>query len=180
MSRWVPAWCRPCATATGGSGVAVTLPRTGRRGAHHYPWLPVRLLLKDRFRVTEHLSNSQVPLTVIYGDRDSVVPTERARGWLTRRQPLSNGWRSAGPTTTTRPCSARRGGRGRAARQSSRVTVLESLVGRYGVAVWSSRVRSLSITAARARPSSSLRASNISRLTARTWPGAASSIAARP
>jgi pimeloyl-ACP methyl ester carboxylesterase len=36
----------------------------------------VRLLLKDRFRVTEHLSNSQVPLTVIYGDRDSVVPTE--------------------------------------------------------------------------------------------------------
>jgi pimeloyl-ACP methyl ester carboxylesterase len=45
-------------------------------GAHHYPWLPVRLLLKDRFQVTEHLSNSEVPVTVIYGDRDSVVPTE--------------------------------------------------------------------------------------------------------
>jgi uncharacterized protein len=45
-------------------------------GAHHYPWLPVRMLLKDRFQVTEHLSNSEVPVTVIFGDRDSVVPTE--------------------------------------------------------------------------------------------------------
>jgi uncharacterized protein len=45
-------------------------------GAHHYPWLPVRMLLKDRFQVTEHLSNSEVPVAVIYGDRDSVVPTE--------------------------------------------------------------------------------------------------------
>jgi pimeloyl-ACP methyl ester carboxylesterase len=45
-------------------------------GAHHYPWLPVRMLLKDRFQVTEHLSNTEVPVTVIYGDRDSVVPSE--------------------------------------------------------------------------------------------------------
>jgi uncharacterized protein len=33
-------------------------------------------LLKGRFQVTEHLSNGEVPVTVIYGDRDSVVPTE--------------------------------------------------------------------------------------------------------
>lgn len=45
-------------------------------GAHHYPWLPVRLLLKDRFPVLEPLAASQVPVTVIYGDRDSVVPAE--------------------------------------------------------------------------------------------------------
>lgn len=45
-------------------------------GAHHYPWLPVRLLLKDRFQITEPLSGSEVPVTVIYGDRDSVVPSE--------------------------------------------------------------------------------------------------------
>jgi uncharacterized protein len=43
-------------------------------GGHHYPWLPVRLLLKDRFKTTQ-LSDSEVPVTVIYGDRDSVVPT---------------------------------------------------------------------------------------------------------
>jgi pimeloyl-ACP methyl ester carboxylesterase len=45
-------------------------------GAHHYPWLPVRQLLKDRFPVVEHLTASRVPVTVIYGDQDSVVPTE--------------------------------------------------------------------------------------------------------
>ncbi|WP_109510356.1 alpha/beta hydrolase [Nocardioides speluncae] len=44
-------------------------------GAHHYPWLPVRLLLRDRFPVAQHLAESDVPVTVVYGDRDSVVPT---------------------------------------------------------------------------------------------------------
>ena len=42
--------------------------------AYHYPWLPVRALLRDRFPVIEHLAASHVPITVIYGDRDSVVP----------------------------------------------------------------------------------------------------------
>ena len=45
-------------------------------GEHHYPWLPVRLLLQDRFPVVEHLVSAPVPTTVIYGDRDSVVPTQ--------------------------------------------------------------------------------------------------------
>jgi len=43
-------------------------------GAHHYPWLPVRALLRDRFPATEHLATNHVPITVIYGDRDAVVP----------------------------------------------------------------------------------------------------------
>jgi len=45
-------------------------------GAWHYPWLPVRLLLRDRLPVVSHLASSDVPVTVIYGDRDSVVPTQ--------------------------------------------------------------------------------------------------------
>lgn len=47
-------------------------------GAHHYPWLPVRLVLQDRFPVTAYLRNSDVPVTVIYGDRDTVVPTRQS------------------------------------------------------------------------------------------------------
>ncbi|MGL4178231.1 MAG: alpha/beta hydrolase [Dermatophilaceae bacterium] len=43
--------------------------------ARHYPWLPVRALLRDRFPVVEHLATTDVPVTVVYGDRDSVVPT---------------------------------------------------------------------------------------------------------
>jgi uncharacterized protein len=44
-------------------------------GAHHYPWLPVRALLRDRFEVVGPLSSSDVPVSVVYGDRDSVVPS---------------------------------------------------------------------------------------------------------
>ena len=51
-------------------------PELADVGAHHYPWLPVRLLLKDEFRTSERLSESEVPVTVVYADRDSVVPTE--------------------------------------------------------------------------------------------------------
>ena len=45
-------------------------------GAHHYPWLPVRALIRDRFPVVDHLAASDVPVTVIYGLSDSVVPSE--------------------------------------------------------------------------------------------------------
>lgn len=44
-------------------------------GAHHYPWVPVRLLLRDRYPVLEPLRGSLVPVTVIRAARDSVVPT---------------------------------------------------------------------------------------------------------
>jgi fermentation-respiration switch protein FrsA (DUF1100 family) len=51
-------------------------PELADVGAWHYPWLPVRLLLRDRYPVVGPLSGSEVPVTVVYGDRDSVVPTE--------------------------------------------------------------------------------------------------------
>jgi len=47
-------------------------------GAHHYPFLPVRLLLRDRFPVLEHVRRSEVPLVVVHGDRDTVVPSEQS------------------------------------------------------------------------------------------------------
>jgi hypothetical protein len=59
------------------AGVVLRSPFTdfAELGAVHYPWLPVRLILKDRFPVLEHLADSDVPVTVVYGDRDSIVPT---------------------------------------------------------------------------------------------------------
>jgi pimeloyl-ACP methyl ester carboxylesterase len=44
-------------------------------GSEHYPWLPVRRMLRDRFPVTDHLADSEVPVTVIYSDQDTIVPT---------------------------------------------------------------------------------------------------------
>jgi len=51
-------------------------PDLAEVGAHHYPFLPVRAVLTDRFPVTENLSRVTAPVVVIRGDRDSIVPTE--------------------------------------------------------------------------------------------------------
>jgi len=45
-------------------------------GRRHYPWLPVGLLLRDRFPVTDHVRTLDVPVLVVYGDGDSVVPPD--------------------------------------------------------------------------------------------------------
>jgi uncharacterized protein len=45
----------------------------------HYPFLPVRALLRDRFPVSENVSRIEVPTTVVYGTADSIVPAEQSR-----------------------------------------------------------------------------------------------------
>jgi pimeloyl-ACP methyl ester carboxylesterase len=66
------------ATVRPPAGVVLRSPFTDLAdvGAHHYPWLPVRLLLRDRFPVIDEVRSLDVPLVVVYGDRDSVVPPE--------------------------------------------------------------------------------------------------------
>jgi len=48
-------------------------------GEIHYPLLPVRALLRDRYPLVEHLSRVEVPVTVVLGTQDSVVPPEQSR-----------------------------------------------------------------------------------------------------
>lgn len=40
----------------------------------HYPWLPIRTLLRDDFDVVGPLSRTDVPVTVVYGTADTIVP----------------------------------------------------------------------------------------------------------
>jgi uncharacterized protein len=47
-------------------------------GARHYPLLPVRLLLRDRFPVTELIGQVRVPTAVVYGSADAIVPPEQS------------------------------------------------------------------------------------------------------
>jgi uncharacterized protein len=47
--------------------------------AVHYPFLPGRVLLRDRFPVAEQLARVDVPTTVVYGSADSIVPPEQSR-----------------------------------------------------------------------------------------------------
>lgn len=48
-------------------------------GQVHYPWVPVRPLLRDRYPVAELVARVRVPTTVIYGTADTIVPPEQSR-----------------------------------------------------------------------------------------------------
>ena len=48
-------------------------------GRVHYPFLPVRWLLRDRFQSLERIAQINSPLLVIAGDRDQIVPFEQSR-----------------------------------------------------------------------------------------------------
>ena len=47
--------------------------------AVHYPFLPVRTLLRDRFPLAEQLARVSVPTTVVLGDADTIIPPEQSR-----------------------------------------------------------------------------------------------------
>jgi hypothetical protein len=59
-------------------------------GRKHYPWLPVSLLLRHRFDALPDAERNQMPLLVIVGESDSIIPPERSRA-------LYDAW--AGPKT---------------------------------------------------------------------------------
>jgi uncharacterized protein len=48
-------------------------------GSVHYPFLPVRALLRDRFPVAERIATVRVPTTVVLGGADSIVPPAQSR-----------------------------------------------------------------------------------------------------
>jgi len=48
-------------------------------GSNHYPWLPVRWLMKDRFDSLSKIAGIQAPLLIIHGGRDRVVPFRQGK-----------------------------------------------------------------------------------------------------
>jgi uncharacterized protein len=52
------------------------LPAAGRE---HYPFLPVRLLLRDRFPVAGLIGQITVPTLVVYGTADTIIPPAQSR-----------------------------------------------------------------------------------------------------
>lgn len=48
-------------------------------GRLHYPFLPVRLLLKDRYASIERVGGLRCPVLVLAGARDGIVPWEQSR-----------------------------------------------------------------------------------------------------
>jgi fermentation-respiration switch protein FrsA (DUF1100 family) len=48
-------------------------------GRVHYPFLPVRTLLRDRYPVAEQLARVRVPTSIVYGSSDRIVPPGQSR-----------------------------------------------------------------------------------------------------
>lgn len=46
---------------------------------HHYPFIPVSLLLLDRYDTLHHIKRVRVPLLTLHGERDDVIPVEMGR-----------------------------------------------------------------------------------------------------
>ena len=59
------------------AGVVLRSPFTSLAdlAGEHFPWLPVSWLLRDKYPVAALLASSDAPMTVIYGDHDTIVPT---------------------------------------------------------------------------------------------------------
>lgn len=60
----------------GGVVLRSPFPDFAAVAGEHYPYLPVQVLLRDRFETVEYLQDSQVPTTVVYGSADNIVPAE--------------------------------------------------------------------------------------------------------
>jgi pimeloyl-ACP methyl ester carboxylesterase len=48
-------------------------------GSYHYPWLPVRWLLRDRYDNAANLANWNGPTLIVLAERDSIVPAPLGR-----------------------------------------------------------------------------------------------------
>lgn len=61
--------------------------------AHHYPWVPVRWLLKDRFEAVARISSVGAPVLIIHGEADGIVPICYGRALFgAAREPKEAAW----------------------------------------------------------------------------------------
>lgn len=57
--------------------------------AYHYPWLPVRWLLVDRYPSAQRIPTVTCPILHIHGQRDSIIPIELGRKLFDAAPPQS-------------------------------------------------------------------------------------------
>ncbi|MEO1609865.1 MAG: alpha/beta hydrolase [Pseudomonadota bacterium] len=62
-------------------GVILDAPFTSLidAGRHHYPYLPVKIGLQDRYDSLSMIDRIRVPLLIVHGERDAVVPFSQGR-----------------------------------------------------------------------------------------------------
>jgi uncharacterized protein len=65
----------------GAAGLVLDSPFTSMSdaGAHHFPWLPVRVLLTDRYDSLSRIAALHLPLLILHGEADATVPVAMGR-----------------------------------------------------------------------------------------------------
>jgi uncharacterized protein len=63
------------------AGVILDSPYTSilELASQYYPWLPVSLLLEDRYESIRYIRDVHVPIFILHGEADDVVPVEMGR-----------------------------------------------------------------------------------------------------
>ena len=65
--------------------------------AYHYPWMPVRWLLKDRFEAEARIADVGAPVLIVHGDADKIVPIPYGRALFEAAQePKEAAWIQGG------------------------------------------------------------------------------------
>ena len=59
---------------------------------HHYPYVPARHLVKDRFDAVSRIASVKTPLLVLHGERDDVVPIGFGRALFEAAAEPKRGW----------------------------------------------------------------------------------------
>ncbi len=64
------------AVAKPAAGLILDAPYTSLAdlAAGHYPWLPVRGMLFDRYESARHIKSVHAPLLIVHGERDTTIP----------------------------------------------------------------------------------------------------------
>lgn len=69
-------------------------------GKQLYPWLPVSLLLKDRFETLDKIGGVGIPVMVLHGEMDRVVPFSHGQAvYEAAKEPKVHAWFPAGAHT---------------------------------------------------------------------------------
>lgn len=66
-------------TTPGGLIVRSSFSSLTDAASFHYPWLPVKTVLVDRFPSVDRIPNVDCPILSIHGDADSIVPFEQGQ-----------------------------------------------------------------------------------------------------
>lgn len=77
-------------TPPGGLILRSTFPGLADVAAYHFPWLPVRWLLIDRFPSTERVVKVTCPILVIHGTADTIIPLSYGKQLFDAVPPVSS------------------------------------------------------------------------------------------